>query len=201
MDRQTINVYDRESDKIALLHSKLIPERLYQIIQQFFIKDGKTLDIGCGMGRDTAWLSNHGFPAIGVDASKGMLEQAVKYYKNLNLIQDKLPELASIVDNSFQNILCSAVLMHLNYESLLSAVINFLRLLKNNGIIIISFRCTKSMDRCENEKLYEKINSLEIISWFEENRGKLIFYESSIESERNHLWYNLVFKKQLCLED
>lgn len=153
------------------------------------------------MGRDTAWLSNHGFPVIGVDASKGMLEQAVKYYKNLNLIQDKLPELASIVDNSFQNILCSAVLMHLNHESLLAAVINFLRLLKNNGIIIISFRYTKNMDRYENEKLYEKIDSLEIISWFEENRGKLIFYESSIESERNHLWYNLVFKKQLCLEE
>jgi ubiquinone/menaquinone biosynthesis C-methylase UbiE len=195
MDKETINIYNQDAESIALLHGKLAPERLYQLANQFFIRNGKTLDIGCGMGRDTAWLFNHGFPTIGIDPSRGMLEQAIKRYPNLCFIQDALPELSSIADAAFHNIFCSAVLMHLRHKSQLLAIFNILRLLKNDGVLIISFRATKHKDCREKGKLYEKINFKKIINYFQDNEGKLLLSESSTESGRNHIWHNLVFKK------
>ena len=199
MDKRTIDIYNQEAGKIALLHSCLVPERLYQLAHQFFITNGKTLDVGCGIGRDTAWLSNHGFPVTGLDASRGMLEQAINRYPGLNFIQENLPDLSCVNDMAFHNIFCSAVLMHLNYESLPIAVINLLRSLKNNGILIVSFRNTEAKNCRENGKLYEKINIEELVNWFKVNGGSLLYLESLPEIGRNYYWHNLVFKKSLCL--
>ena len=58
MDKQTIETYDREAERIAQLHSSLIPGRLYTLITEHFTKTGNTLDMGCGIGRDTQWLNN-----------------------------------------------------------------------------------------------------------------------------------------------
>ncbi len=76
MDKETIEAYNREAEGVAKLHSTLIPHRIYSLIDQYFIKGGSTVDIGCGIGRDTHWLNQNGFPTIGIDASVKMLETA-----------------------------------------------------------------------------------------------------------------------------
>ena len=58
MDKETIDTYNREAERIAQLHSTLTPCRIYELIGKFFIKGGTTIDIGCGIGRDTNWLNN-----------------------------------------------------------------------------------------------------------------------------------------------
>ena len=60
MDKETIDTYNREAESIARLHSTLTPHRIYELIDQYFIKDGTTIDVGCGIGRDTHWLSQQG---------------------------------------------------------------------------------------------------------------------------------------------
>ena len=116
MDIQTITAYNQDADKIAALHSTLIPHKLYQQINQHFIKQGQTADIGCGIGRDSFYLQQQGYMVTGVDASVAMLTQARELYPSLNLHQDYLPDLTILSENSFDNILCSAVLMHLNKQ-------------------------------------------------------------------------------------
>jgi len=51
MDKATIDTYNREAESIADLHSTLIPQRIYELVDHYFIKGGKTADIGCGIGR------------------------------------------------------------------------------------------------------------------------------------------------------
>ena len=118
MDKETINIYNQDAESIAQLHSTLIPHRVYELINQYFIKNTATVDIGCGIGRDTQWLNKQGFLTIGVDASAGMLKQARQLYPDLLFNEDCLPELASLSDLHFHNILCSAVLMHLNENTI-----------------------------------------------------------------------------------
>lgn len=95
MDKETIDIYNQDAENIAQLHSTLIPHRVYELIQQYFIKNTATLDIGCGIGRDTQWLNKQGFLTLGVDASAGMLKQARQLYPDLLFNEDYLPELAS----------------------------------------------------------------------------------------------------------
>jgi ubiquinone/menaquinone biosynthesis C-methylase UbiE len=198
VDTQTIEAYNQEAEKIAELHVNLIPERLYQLMRQFFIQGGRTGDIGCGIGRDSAWLSQQGFQVIGIDASIGMLNQAKTRYPRLNFVQAELPELSGIADDVFDNILCSAVLMHLNWEVLPLAINNLLRVLSQDGVVILSFRETNTVDRRENGKLYESIDPKEMIHWFQQQGCELLLFESSLEEGRNHLWHNLVFRKSPC---
>ena len=45
------------------------PVDLQEVVTRFFIKGGSSADIGCGSGREVAWLNANGFPAVGFDAS------------------------------------------------------------------------------------------------------------------------------------
>ncbi len=53
-------------------------------------------------------------------------------------MKDFLPELRTIKENSFDGVLCSAVLMHLLEELLFDSVYSIRRVLKENGRLLIS---------------------------------------------------------------
>ncbi len=55
MDKQTIDTVNQEAESIARHHATLTPQRIYALIDRYFIKSGITLDVGCGIGRDTHW--------------------------------------------------------------------------------------------------------------------------------------------------
>ncbi len=137
MDKITIESYNQEAKEIAKLHASLTPHRIYELIDQYFIKGKSTADIGCGIGRDTNFLNNHGFSVVGVDASEGMLKQARQLYPALDFQLDYLPTLASFENSEFQNILCSAVLMHLDKIAIEAACFRLVELLRKDGRLII----------------------------------------------------------------
>ncbi len=195
MDKETIDTYNREAESIARLHSTLTPHRIYELIDQYFIKDGTTIDIGCGIGRDTHWLSQQGYPTTGVDASEQMLKQAQSLYPNDNFVQDDLPELNQLGATRFQNLLCSAVLMHLTPSNLTIACKRLLQILNDNGCLVISFRGTNEVNHREKGKLYENIHTDAFVKFFEDNRCKILVQESETEASRNLLWHNFVIKK------
>ena len=197
MDIQTITAYNQDADKIAALHSTLIPHKLYQQIQQHFIKQGQTADIGCGIGRDSFYLQQQGYMVTGVDASVAMLAQARELYPSLNLHQDYLPDLTTLSENSFDNILCSAVLMHLNKQDVEKACFRLLALLKTNGILIITLRGTHQADKRENGKLYEEIDIKELCQLFQQHYANVVEHEIDHEPKRQLIWHNLVIKKRL----
>ena len=52
-----------------------MPEDLRAAVRAYF-KPGPSVDVGCGSGRDTAWLAGEGFDVFGVDAAPGLLAEA-----------------------------------------------------------------------------------------------------------------------------
>jgi len=192
MDKQTVDTYDREAEHIAQLHSSLTPNRLYTLITGYFTKTGNTLDVGCGIGRDTQWLNQNGYSAIGVDASEGMLKQAQQLYPQVHFIKDSLPDLNSLNGQTFQNILCSAVLMHLNKANIGNACLRLLALLKPSGHLIISIRGTDADDQREQGKLYEAIDIKAFKHFFLQQGCSIVFYEQDLEPARQLIWHNFV---------
>ena len=192
MDKQTINTYNLEAERIAQLHSSLKPSRLYTLITKYFTKAAQTLDVGCGIGRDTQWLTQQGYSALGVDASEGMLKQAQHLYPQVRFINDSLPDLNCLNGQTFQNILCSAVLMHLNKASIDSACFRLLALLKPSGHLIMSIRGTDADDQREQGKLYVDIDIKAFEHFFLQQGCTIVFYEQEVESARHLIWHNFV---------
>ncbi|MEI6334787.1 MAG: class I SAM-dependent methyltransferase [Methylococcaceae bacterium] len=195
MDKQTIDTYNQEAESIAQLHATLTPHRIYALIDRYFIKHGTTLDVGCGIGRDTHWLTQQGYAATGVDASEHMLQQAQSLYPDEHFFQDALPELNQSGKAQYQNILCSAVLMHLSAVDLKTACLRLLQLLNDPGYLIISFRGTHETGNREKGKLYETINIADFLKLFAENKCTVLIQESETEASRNLTWHNFVIKK------
>jgi 2-polyprenyl-3-methyl-5-hydroxy-6-metoxy-1,4-benzoquinol methylase len=196
MDNLTIFSYDAEAANIAELHATLKPVRIYELISRYFVDVGNTIDVGCGIGRDTDWLARQGYRVVGVDGSEEMLKQAGTLYPERDFFVDLLPLLKTLKEGAYQNILCSAVLMHLNGDDLVLACKRLAALMAEGASLIVSFRGTSEADKRERGKLYEAIDVDHFIQLFREEGVSLCFSETELEAARNLTWYNLVFKKQ-----
>ena len=76
MDDATLSAYDRDAKAFANdWDAQPPPSDLHAVVGQFFIP-GPTADVGCGSGRDAAWLNACGYPTKGFDASEGLLAEA-----------------------------------------------------------------------------------------------------------------------------
>lgn len=196
IDKPTIDAYNDDAPAIAKLHATLTPNRIYELIDLYFLTGKDTVDIGCGSGRDTKYLSSHGFYVTGVDASDGMIKEARRLYPDLEFKLDYLPALNSFDDAQFHNILCSAVLMHLDTNGVDAACLRMTQLLKSKGCLILSFRGTATADNRENSKLYSPIELNVLKEVFDKNNCEILLNETEIEPHRELTWHNLVVIKK-----
>jgi SAM-dependent methyltransferase len=147
MDERTLAVYDAGAAAFADdWHAQAAPADLHALVRRYFTRR-PTADIGCGSGREVAWLSANGFEAEGYDASDALLEQARARYPRLSFRAAFLPELKGLPDAAFDNVLCETVIMHLPREQIAPAVGRLLSLLKPGGILYLSWRVTAGADQ------------------------------------------------------
>jgi SAM-dependent methyltransferase len=194
MDRSTIAAYDADPAAYAEdWHSQPPPEDLHRLIQKFF-QPGLTADIGCGSGREVAWLEANGFPAIGYDASAGLLAEARARYPGLKLETAALPELAAIEDASFDNVLCETVIMHLANEAIAPSVRRLAAILKPGGILYASWRVTATADeRDRHGRLYAAFDKALVV---EQLAGAMILLdEAAISASSGKLIHRIVARK------
>ena len=156
MDRATLAAYDKQAAAFAQdWHDQPTPVDLQEIVTRFFIKGGATADVGCGSGREVAWLNANGFPAEGFDASEGLLTEARSRYPQARFTHVELPELRGIASGSFDNVLCETVIMHLDHALIAPSVRRMLDIVKPGGIFYLSWRVTEGADlRDAHGRLY-----------------------------------------------
>src|ERR1700677_1866359 len=147
MDRSTLAAYDTGAAAFAKdWHEQPAPPDLQGIVERFFIRGGVSADIGCGSGREVAWLNANGFPAAGFDASDGLLAEARSRYRELSFTHADLPELEGIAAATFDNVLCETVIMHLGLAQIPPSVHRMLDIIKASGILSLSWRVTEGAD-------------------------------------------------------
>jgi SAM-dependent methyltransferase len=161
LDRPTLAAYDRDAAAFARdWHEQPAPHDLHAIVKRFFIAGGTTADIGCGSGREVAWLNANGFPAKGFDGSEGLLAEARARYPGFDFAYAELPGLHGIASDSFDNLLCETVIMHLASEQIAQAVRRMLDIVKPGGIFYLSWRVTEGADqRDSHDRLYAAFDS------------------------------------------
>jgi SAM-dependent methyltransferase len=158
MDSATVGVYDADAREIAARLRLVAADDLLAVLRGLFHPGAPTADVGCGSGRDVAWLLQHGYPTVGYDASTGMLREAQAAYPGIDVRQESLPDLAGIPDAAYANVLCSAVLMHLPREDLITAALNLARILRPEGRLYLTYRASRAAsEREEDGRLFTDI--------------------------------------------
>jgi SAM-dependent methyltransferase len=155
MDDQTLRAYDHQTGRFAdEWEQQPSPDDMYAWLTRYF-SPGLTADIGCGSGRDVAWLQAHGFDTVGYDASEGLLAQARARHPQLRFVRATLPLLEGLPSQHFRNVLCETVIMHLAPDQVVPAVRRLLDILEPNGILYLSWRVTEgASQRDQHERLY-----------------------------------------------
>jgi SAM-dependent methyltransferase len=140
MDQQTLDAYDRDAAAFAAdWDAQPTPADLQATVLKFF-RPGTTADIGCGSGRDTAWLAQKGFAAVGFDSSEGILAEARRLHPHIGFRRAALPDLDGIADGVFTNVLCETVMMHLVPVIIPAATRRLVAILAGGGTLYLSWR-------------------------------------------------------------
>ena len=155
MDTRTLSAYDLDAHAFATdWESQPAATDMQAVVKRFF-KPGPTADIGCGSGRDTAWLSHAGLPTIGYDPSEGLLAEARRLHPKVRFHRSSLPELHGIANASLANVLCETVIMHLRPALIAPSVQKLMAILRPRGTLYLSWRVTEGTDkRDEFGRLY-----------------------------------------------
>ncbi len=154
-DRETLSAYDNDAAAFARdWHDQPPPSDLHVVVKRFF-HQGTAADIGCGSGREVAWLAANGFAAQGFDASDGLLAEARRRYPHLAFAHAELPELRGLATGRFENVLCETVIMHLDRVDIAPSVRRLLDIVATGGVLYLSWRVTPQDDqRDKHGRLY-----------------------------------------------
>jgi CRP-like cAMP-binding protein/ubiquinone/menaquinone biosynthesis C-methylase UbiE len=194
-DQQTLRVYDDAAPVFAKEWSEQpVPDDLYRLLSEFF-EPGLTADIGCGSGRDLAWLASRGFSVRGFDFSEGLLVEARKRYPALSFSHAELPQLDGITTMTFQNVLCETVLMHLEPGLIAASVRRLLDILVPGGVLHLSWRVTEGKSQRDKAgRLYAAFRKEAVLAGLSPADAVLYDREAISESSGKKI-HRLVVKK------
>lgn len=199
MDTKTLDVYNQQAPSIVARHLAYGSHDMLfgsRILASF--RPGEpTADIGSGSGRDTYWLHQQGFPVVGYDASEGMMAEARHLYPECEFRHALLPDLAGMPSDTYTNVLCSFVLMHLPPTELPAALANLARILKSDGRLVVAYRHSKTESEREADgRLFTSIPLDQMQLWMEQAALRVLVAESYQSSNDPAFhWYLLAAER------
>jgi SAM-dependent methyltransferase len=195
MDLETLTAYDAAAADFATTwETQPAPADLHRIVNRFFVR-GLTADIGCGSGRDVAWLVEHGFPAVGFDPSEGLLAEARARHPDCRFENAALPELVGIASTTFANVLCETVIMHMAPALVPASMQRLVDILRPDGILYLSWRVTRGTDqRDDSGRLYAAVDGELVLSSLA--GVDLLLDEETMSESSGRLIHRLVARKE-----
>ncbi len=137
-DRQTQAAYDQIAAEYAARQTDAPPAELVPFAEQLLAQlppGARLLDLGCGSGRDLAWLMGQGAAGVGCDLSAGMLAQARTRGRG-PLVQADMRCLP-FAGGTFGGIWCCASFLHLPKTDAPGALREMRRVLRPGGTLFL----------------------------------------------------------------
>lgn len=199
MNNKTMNFYKNNAKHLIDRYNNTAISNLQALYIKHIPKNSNVLDIGFGSGRDLVFLEKNGFDIWGIDATDYFVEHIKKKIstKKSHFYQSLLPNiiLGKEFTNFFTGILCIAVWMHLDKEDYLLTIKNISSILKEDGVIILSF--SNGVRKTSDERHFENIDIEYLLKLFYSQGYSLVEKINSNDSlKRDELtWCTIVLKK------
>lgn len=195
MDPYTDAVNPAAAEHVALTMRQVMPTTFYALVQGVFEMGAPTADIGCGRGENVAWLNSAGYPTTGYDGNPAMVAEARSAYPDIDVQEDRLPNLARIADASYRNVLCAAT--HVPREDLITAALNLTRILTPGGHLVLAYRKSPTGNEREaDSQLFTPIPPGKLALLFESVGLQVIRSLEQVDTTRSDVrWHVLVAEK------
>lgn len=120
------------------------------------VPPSRILDLGCGAGNNSVYLSNLGYDVVGVDLSDKMLAIAQRKKSKATFIKMDIGAL-TFSENSFDHIIAAYSLCYLPKKEILSCLRSLYKILKKDGLIFIELQEGKSEEITRPEPFNPKL--------------------------------------------
>ena len=148
MDEKTVSRYDTHARETSARYESADMSRLHaMLLRHLPPKGASVLELGCGSGRDAAFLQASGFDVTAVDASPGMIDEAARLHPELagrlSCAAVPFPEGSPLLGRTFDAVFSNAMFMHIPDPELPLVVEQVRRMMRPGGVVVISV----SLDR------------------------------------------------------
>ncbi len=194
----TIGVHYNDEFKNNLMIEDL------EILTKRLSKGSKILDVACAGGRDTNYFSKLGFDATGFDFSETEINYAKINYPRGKFIVGDLLELEKFFKkNYFDGIYSCATLDHLTKLNISKAIIQFNKILKMNGKLLVKtkegFGILKTADKYSNgiERKFTLIKSDKLKNLLIKYGFKIIDFKVEPSKTRANMKFAIAFCQKI----
>jgi 2-polyprenyl-3-methyl-5-hydroxy-6-metoxy-1,4-benzoquinol methylase len=142
MDRSTIDFYNENADKLADLYETADMSEIHALLVRFLSAKARILEIGCGSGRDAAFLVAKGYDVRAVEASARMMEVALHLHPELagriTLASVPLRDSDRLFSRQFSAVVCIGTIIHVPDQYLFEFASQIRDLVMPDGILFLS---------------------------------------------------------------
>lgn len=166
-------------------------------------KGSTILDVGCGGGIKSKYISDKGYKVLGIDFSEKMIEIAKRHYPGIDFLVMDMYELNKI-DNKYDAVFAQASLLHIKKSGAHEVLKNMYNLLNQNGLLYISVKSIREDGveesiRKENDYGYEyeryfSYYSMDELKNYYNKLGLEILWDGGKISEQTK-WLQIIGKK------
>lgn len=150
----SINYYDNNVEKFINDTMSASMESLIKRFVRYIPEGSHVLDLGCGSGRDSLWLLDHGYKVLALDGSIEMVNHCSK------LLGERVTHSSFENFNTnleFDGIWACASLLHVKNEDLKEIIIKYANFLKTGGAFFMSFKVGDS-DNIKDGRWFTNLN-------------------------------------------
>lgn len=169
----------------------LILKSVYNLVHDSKLKKPIILEIGVGTGNLASKFLNDNCDIIGIDQSREMLSVTKQKYPKLKV---RLGEFLKIpYDNKYFDVIVSTyVFHHLNEMEKVIAIEEMLRVLKDNGMIVIGDLMFRSKD--DEKNILNELSKKQVEEIKDEYYSYIDFLENEFEKYNRKLKYKRIDK-------
>jgi len=155
--KRTIKFYDDIAEKYIKSGAAIVlKDKIDKFIKLLPGKD--VLDVACGSGHDTDYLTKRGFNCVGIDLSEKMIGLARQNFKGKYEVMDFFD--LKLGDKLFDGMWCSSIFVHIKKNDLQKLLKDSMKVLRICGIIgiITAAKQEKVRDKSDTREyvMYEK---------------------------------------------
>lgn len=193
----TLKYYEDNAKALIQRYDGASMQMLHELFSKYITSDSRVLDIGFGSGRDMRFIGSLTRDVYGLEACRAFIKNMKGSVFEKKVAYSKLPDIniEQFQDKTlrFDVIISIAVWMHLQKEQIEQTIVMMQSILKQEGIVIISYSLKRDL---VDERIFNNIIKEEMDALFaKESMSCILEYKSEDTLHRKIVWITQVFKK------